>query len=233
MQRSDRHRALVDLLRARTEQPISVPRLAERFEVSTRTIERDIRALQNAGVPIYGVAGRTGGFAIGRDFSLPPLAITPTEALTVLAGLGVMDGSPLAGDAARVRDKVLAAMSPQQREQGRDFAARVALMAPERPTDGEVASAVRDALVDPRVLELSYTDPRDGESTERSVEPLGLILVRGNWILVGWCRLRRGVRGFRTDAITAIRPTVERPPERDPDPFTADLARWDFLAAAP
>jgi predicted DNA-binding transcriptional regulator YafY len=233
VKRSDRHRALVDLLRARAEQPISVPRLADRFEVSTRTIERDIRALQEAGVPIYGVPGCTGGFAIGRDFSLPPLAITPAEALAVLAGLGVMDGSPLARDAVRVRDKVLAAMSPQQRAQGRAFAARVALMAPDRPTEDEVARVVREVLVEPRVVELAYCDPRTGACTERSVEPLGMILVRGNWILVGWCRLRGGVRGFRTDGITAIRHTSERPPVRDPDPLVSDLSRWDFLAAAP
>lgn len=75
---------------------------------------------------------------------------------------------------------------------------------------------------------LEYARPETGERTRRAVEPLGLITVRGGWILVGWCRLRGGVRGFRTDRILEITSTQEVPPERDPDPLGEDLSRWDF-----
>lgn len=231
MTRSDRQRALVDLLRARAEQPVPVSRLAARFAVSTRTIERDVRALQETGIPIYGVPGRAGGYAIGRDFSLPPLMFRDAEALSVLAGLSVMGGSPLAADAASARDKVLAAMRPDVREVGRSLASRVAVRAPEGSARGEVDRVIREVLAEPRVVHLVYADPRTGTVTERHVEPLGLIQVRGNWILVGWCRLRRGVRGFRTDGIRELTATGERPPVRTPDPLAEDLARWDFLTA--
>lgn len=229
MRRSDRQRALIDHLRARAETPVPVPRLAERYGVSTRTVERDIRALQESGIPIYGSPGRGGGYAIGRDFSLPPLALTQEEALAVLAGLGVMAGSPFARGAERARDKVLAAMGARARAEGHRLSSRVDALAPEARTADDVERVVREVLLAPRVVELVYRDHRTDAETERAVEPLGLILVRGAWVLVGWCRLRDGVRGFRTDRIVSITPTTEPLPRREGDPLRDDLARWDFL----
>lgn len=232
MRRSERQYAIVDALRARAERPVSVTALAARFGVSSRTIERDIRALRDAGVPIYGEPGRTGGHAIGRDFSLPPLALTTAEALAALSGLAVMAGSPFADDSRSAADKILAAMPFTARDEARAFASRVSPLAPDAPTEPGIAAAVRGVLADPHVVRLEYADPRTGDTTERAVEPLGLILVRGNWILVGWCRLRRGIRGFRTDGIRRIEVTAERVVPREGDPLGADLERWDFLPAA-
>ncbi|MGP9538044.1 helix-turn-helix transcriptional regulator [Brachybacterium sp. AOP43-C2-M15] len=137
-------------------------------------------------------------------------------------------GSPFAEDARRAMDKVLVAMPPERRDRARSLAARVATMAPEGPTDPDVAAAVREALDAPRVLELECSSHEPGEHTRPAVEPLGLITVRGGWILVGWCRLRGGVRGFLTDRILSLRITEEGPPRRRPDPLEQDLSRWDF-----
>ncbi|MGO1391573.1 helix-turn-helix transcriptional regulator [Brachybacterium alimentarium] len=228
MRRSERHHALLDVLRARAERPVSVPRLAERFAVGTRTIERDLAALQAAGVPIYAEPGRRGGYAIRRDYSLPPLAFTLAEAAAVTAGLSVMMGSPFAEEAQQAMDKVLGAMPPERRQRARVLAGRVAAQAPEQPTADAISQVVRDVIEDRRVVELEYRAHDTEKSTRRAVEPLGLITVRGGWILVGWCRLRDAVRGFRTDRILSIRATGEISPERSPDPLAADLARWDF-----
>lgn len=229
MRRSQRHHALLDVPRANAERPISVPRLAERFAVSTRTIERDIRALLEAGVPLYAHPGRHGGYAIRRDYSLPPLAFTGAEATAVVAALSAMMASPFAPASRRAMDKVLAAMPPAHRAAARSLAGRVAALAPETETSSETTEVVRQVLLDPHVVELEYVSHDSGERTRRAVEPLGMITVRGNWILVGWCRLRQGVRGFLTERIVTIRATGEVPPERTPDPFDTDLARWDFL----
>ncbi|MGP9680810.1 helix-turn-helix transcriptional regulator [Brachybacterium sp. AOP3-A1-3] len=228
MRRSERHHALLDVLRANAERPVPVPRLAERFAVSTRTIERDLAALQASGVPIYAEPGRRGGYAIRRDYSLPPLAFTLAEATAVTAGLSVMMGSPFAGDAQRAMDKVLGAMPPERRQRARALAGRVAAQAPEQPTADAISQVVRDVVEDRRVVEIEYLSSGTEKPIHRMVEPLGLITVRGGWILVGWCRLRDGVRGFRTDRIHSIRATSEIPPERSPDPLAADLSRWDF-----
>lgn len=93
--------ALVDLLRG-SRRPWSAARLSEEFEVSKRTIERDIQSLQLAGVPIYAEHGVSGGYSILREHSLPPLNLTVPESLAVLAGLGLLETSPYGAAARRV-----------------------------------------------------------------------------------------------------------------------------------
>jgi predicted DNA-binding transcriptional regulator YafY len=107
MRRSERLYALVDLLRG-SRRPFSATRLSEEFEVSKRTIERDIQSLQLAGVPIYADYGVSGGYSILREHSLPPLNLTVPESLAVLAGLGLLETAPYGAAARRARAKVLA-----------------------------------------------------------------------------------------------------------------------------
>ena len=101
MRRAERLYALVDLLRG-SRRPLSAARLSEEFEVSKRTIERDIQSLQLAGVPIYADHGASGGYSILREHSLPPLNLTVPESLAVLAGLGLLENSPYGAAARRV-----------------------------------------------------------------------------------------------------------------------------------
>ena len=84
MNRTDRLYALVEELRAVAPRPRSARRLAERFEVSVRTIERDIGALQQAGLPIWAEPGRTGGYVIDASATLGPAGFTLDEALAIL-----------------------------------------------------------------------------------------------------------------------------------------------------
>ena len=87
MNRTDRLYALVEELRAVAPRPRSARQLAGRYEVSTRTIERDILALQEAGVPIYAVAGRCGGYVIDKALTLPPLNFTAAEMVAMAVSL--------------------------------------------------------------------------------------------------------------------------------------------------
>ena len=93
MNRTDRLYALVEELRAVAPRPRSARQLAGRYEVSTRTIERDVLALQEAGVPIYAVAGRCGGYVIDKTLTLPPDSLPstrkfPTVPKTVVGSVG-------------------------------------------------------------------------------------------------------------------------------------------------
>ncbi|HKS99897.1 MAG TPA: HTH domain-containing protein, partial [Rugosimonospora sp.] len=100
MNRTDRLYAMVEELRAVAPRPRSARWLARRFEVCARTVERDIGALQEAGVPIYAEAGRTGGYALDKRHSLPPVNITASEAVAVAVALEGLRGTPF-HDAAR------------------------------------------------------------------------------------------------------------------------------------
>src|SRR5437763_17168760 len=95
MNRTDRLYALVEELRAVTPAPRSARWLAQRFEVSARTVERDIGALQQAGVPIYAEPGRTGGYVLDRTHTLPPVNVTAGEAGAIAVALEGVRGTPV------------------------------------------------------------------------------------------------------------------------------------------
>lgn len=108
MNRTDRLYALVEELRAVAPRPRSARQLAGRYEVSTRTIERDILALQEAGVPIYAVAGRCGGYVIDKALTLPPLNFTAAEMVAMAVSLARVEPAPFASALRSALRKVLA-----------------------------------------------------------------------------------------------------------------------------
>ncbi|MFJ4449058.1 helix-turn-helix transcriptional regulator [[Kitasatospora] papulosa] len=232
MKRAERQYALVDLLRG-ARRPRPAARLADEFGVSPRTIERDIASLQLAGVPIYAEHGATGGYAILREYSLPPLNLSATESLAVLAGLALLDSSPYQAAARRARAKIAAVMEEEHREPVQKMLGMIQVIDAVAPTNDAVPlGMLSDVIADRRVVRLTYLgEDKDGgpdpaTSTVRDVETMGLLRAGDAWLLAGWCRLRDAIRGFRIERITELRILDEAPPPRDPALLEADLARW-------
>lgn len=224
MNRTDRLYALVEHLRAVSPRCRSARELAARFEVSVRTIERDIAALQESGVPIYAAPGRRGGYALDKKMSLPPLNFTPAEAVAIAVALSRAGDQPFGRQARSALRKVVAAMPGREGELARELARRVLHISepeePARPLGAEAVSRViEEALLRRRVLRLDYADAK-GALTSRDVEPGVFLGGRGGfWYLVGWCRLRDDVRVFRLDRITGAAVTGERCPDRPVERF--------------
>jgi predicted DNA-binding transcriptional regulator YafY len=209
--RTDRLYALVEELRAVAPRPRSARWLAGRFEVSARTIERDICALQQSGVPVWAEAGRTGGYCLDADRTLPPVNFTPGEAMALAVALRHVAGTPFGQDGTAALRKVLAAMREDDAAAARDLAARVYLVGDTNPPP--VPVVITDALASRRVLRIGYAD-RHGLVTRRDIEPLGFVGVTDRWYLLAWCRLRDAVRAFRTDRITMVTVTAQVPAPR-------------------
>jgi predicted DNA-binding transcriptional regulator YafY len=218
LNRTDRLYAIVEELRAAAPGVRTARDLSELFEVSTRTIERDILALQEAGVPMRGAAGRRGGYSIDPARTLPPVNFTPSEALAVAVAL--VDGvGPFAAAGRQARNKVLAAMSADDLEATRARAQRVRRYArPDTVDPPVVPMAVQHAIAADEVVAIDYRD-RNGSVTRREVEPVGVISLDDDWYLVGWCRLRGDARSFRLDRIRRAHTTGEAAPVRDPERF--------------
>jgi len=214
--RTDRLYALVEELRARAPRPVPGPELAARFEVSLRTVERDVQALLEAGVPIWTERGRDGGYCLDRAASLPPLNLTTPEATAVVIALAALGPGPFADAARAARRKIVAVLSPGSVDALEELTARmrVAPAHTPAPIDAPLLDDVRAAVEQRRVVELDYED-RNGDRTWRAVEAHGLYVGDGHWALVGWCRLRDDGRVFRLDRIRGLRPTGERAPDRD------------------
>jgi predicted DNA-binding transcriptional regulator YafY len=223
--RTDRLYAIVEELRASAPAARTAKELAEVYELSTRTIERDILALQEAGVPIRGEPGRRGGYSIDPARTLPPMNFTPTEALAIAVALEG-DRGPFAAAGRSARNKILAAMSGDDREASRAMAERVRRV--RRPQHGgpapQVPMTVQRAIAEHLVVTIDYLDGRS-TSSRREVEPIGVVSLDSTWYLVAWCRLREDARSFRLDRIHGAELTGDRAPTRDPELFLEFMPR--------
>jgi predicted DNA-binding transcriptional regulator YafY len=214
--RTDRLYALVEELRAAAPAYRSTTWLAERFEVSTRTVERDLSALQQAGVPIYATPGRRGGYAIDVQHTLPPLNLTAAEVAAIATALAVDSSTPFTHAGRSALQKILAVLHEVDADGTRELAARVRLFRRDDDDAPRPPGVVEHAIVQRRVVELEYVD-KSGTPTTRVVEPVAVLGVRPNWYLWGWCRLRSAPRAFRLDRIRGAVMTDESAPDRGLD----------------
>jgi predicted DNA-binding transcriptional regulator YafY len=211
MNRIDRLYALVEELRAAGARGRTARRLADHFEVSVRTIERDLSALGQAGVPLATKQGRAGGYTLDRSMSLPPLNFTPGEAAAVAVALGRNEHVLFARDARSALHKIMSAMPERALEEACATAAKVRLLVQPAPDpDAAIAETIWRAVRENRTLRIRYTDI-GGLQTEREVEPLHIVVGPNGSYLTAWCHLREDDRVFRLDRITRADP-VPAPP---------------------
>ena len=215
MNRIDRLYALVEELRAAGRRGRTARQLAEHFEVSVRTVERDLSALGQAGIPLATRTGRTGGYTVDRSMSLPPLNFTPREAAAVAVALSRSEHVLFAYDARSALQKIVAAMPERALAEARATADKVRLLVQPAPDpDAEIAETIWRAVRDNHVLRIRYIDV-GGLETEREVEPQHVVVGPNGSYLAAWCHLRRDDRVFRMDRITRAEPTPSLPrPER-------------------
>lgn len=215
MNRTDRLVALVMLMQSR--RITTAAQMAEHFEVTERTIYRDLAALGEGGVPIMGEAGV--GYTLMRGYHLPPVMFSPDEALAMVTAGMLAERMTDASVREAIRSALgkVGAVLPVDL-QGRVQRLRQSMQVSNRvPNTGPVAlNRVQMALAEARVLEIHYHGARRDEGTRREVEPLGLAFYLDHWHLIGWCRLRQEVRDFRVDRIQDLRVLVEpSPPRKD------------------
>jgi predicted DNA-binding transcriptional regulator YafY len=219
--RTDRLYALVEELRAVSPRPRTARALAERFEVSVRTIERDLDALLQAGVPLYASPGPGGGYALDKARTLPPVNFTPEEATALAIALSRPGASPLAETLRSALRKVVGVMPAADAEAAHRLAGRVRLFPHASDSPPPMARIVEEAVLTHQVVDISYED-RHGRATSRLVEPMMLVGSGEAWYLCGFCRLRNAQRAFRLDRIATARLTDEKAPDRG-EPVVDDL----------
>jgi predicted DNA-binding transcriptional regulator YafY len=217
MNRTDRLVAMVMYLQGR--RLVRAEDMAAHFEVSVRTIYRDISALGEAGVPIAGEAGV--GYSLVRGYHLPPVMLTEDEAASLFVGAELVRQFTDASLSAPVNAAVdkLRAVLPRERQDHVERLARQTVVVG-RVSHGGIDPeaqpwllAVQRGVGQRRVLRLAYRG-RERAETSRDVEPLGVVCYGGTWHLVAWCRLRKDVRHFRVDRIRKLHALDEHFPAR-------------------
>lgn len=220
MDRAARLHALTEELRRAGDRGRTAEQLAAQFEVTTRTIKRDIAVLQSSGAPIWATAGPGGGYGIIGNGTLPPVNFTPAQAVSVALALTAFRDAPFATDGRAALAKLLDVMDAESRERVHRLGAKVWIRRDDDTASAEprIRRVVEDAVQRELLVSLRYVD-RDGERTDRVVEPHLLAHTRGSWFLVAWCLSRAGVRWFRLDRVSDATLTGRSFVPRDPSLF--------------
>ncbi len=201
MRRADRLFQLVQLIRGRRLTTAAF--LAQRLEVSERTVYRDVADLQHQGVPIEGEAGV--GYRLGQGFELPPLMFTQDEARALVASVRMAQvwQDPALAQASQVAlGKILSVLPTAARA----AAQSMAIYAPPLGLEPEVQvrlQTLREAAQDHRKVRMAYRDAAQALS-QRVVRPLGCFYWGKVWTLAAWCEVRHDFRSFRLDRMDAL-----------------------------
>ncbi|MEL6921343.1 MAG: YafY family protein [Pseudomonadota bacterium] len=207
MRRADRLFQIVQHLRG--GRLVTAQMLAERLEVSERTIYRDIADLQSTGVPIDGEAGV--GYIMRDGFDLPPLMFTRDEIVALVAGarmLRSVGGLEMARAAQEALVKIETVLPDRERERLRAVSIRVPFRKMS-DDEREALDVVERASEDRHVITFDYVDAK-GAKTNRRINPLGLWMWTKAWTTVGWCHDRDDFRMFRIDRMSNLHITHER-----------------------
>lgn len=172
--------------------------LAERFEVSSRTIYRDIEALSSAGIPVYMSKGKGGGISLLPDFVLNKAVITDEEKEEILSSLKAVNAVNLSKT-----DTALKKLSSLFGESNTDWIEVDFSSWANAENETEVFHTIKSAILGKRVISFSYANAK-GQQTSREVEPLKLCFKSGAWYLYGYCKSRFDFRFFKLRRIREL-----------------------------
>lgn len=203
MNRFDRITAILLQLQAR--RVVSGPALAERFGVSLRTIYRDLRTLELAGVPLFGEAGV--GYSLAEGYRLPPVLFTRAEATALLTAEKLaarLTDAPTAQLTSAAMDKLRAVLRPPDRDHLAALTPHIQVLGPGGwPGPPGSYQQLVAAVATRQVARLRYQAAPSTAPSVREVEPIGLYLSQ-HWHVVAYCRLRQAFRNFRLDRIKEL-----------------------------
>lgn len=215
-------RALAILLLLTRRQLLPASELSARFEVSVRTVYRDVDRLMALGIPIEAARGAAGGFRLSGDYLSPPIALNRLETTALLVALSLVRGletTPLKSDLETAEAKLLAALPKAAREVLARGPKIVGIERPpddifhgrrpaERPEDHQAAvDRFLEGILTQRRVEVTHRNPRRPNERMHEIEPHGLLWDRDLWYLVGRSLEADEVRMWRADRVLSIKVT--------------------------
>ncbi len=181
--------------------------LAEKHGVSIRTIYRDIRTLENSGIPIITEEGR--GYSGMEGYQLPPVMFTEEEANSVITAEQMIlknKDQSLAETYSSAITKIKSVLKYNQKEKADLLTERIEFRENEsNQKSSKLLMKVQSAITDFQLIEINYQS-LEGKTTTRIVEPFAIYSTQGNWLLIAFCRLRKEFRAFRIDQIQKLIP---------------------------
>jgi len=217
-------RIVAILIQLQSKRVVTAQELADRFQVSLRTIYRDIRTLEVSGVPIISEAGL--GYSIMEGYRLPPIMFTREEASSFVAAEKLMQkftDKTLGAYHETAMYKVKSVLRGKEKDWVEALESQVVIDPAQSLFNEKIPDALEilfESIAEKRQVELTYESLNAREETKRSIEPVGLFHENNFWYLLGYCHLRKDYRQFRTDRMQAIR--------RSSKPFTLIHQSLDY-----
>lgn len=206
MNRIDRLFSILTLLQSKKY--VTAEKIAEKYQLSIRTVYRDIRALIESGIPVSFEQHR--GYFIVQGYFLPPVSFSPEEANAFLLIEAIVSGftdKSIRKHYSSGLNKIKAVMRSAEKEKLDSLSENIKLQVPERlQNDEEYLSPLQLAISAKTIIEIDYKNNNE-EVSKRTVEPIGLIFYAFSWHLIGWCHLRNDYRDFKTSRILKLRNT--------------------------
>jgi len=202
------------LIQLQSKKVVKAHEIADRFDISLRTVYRDIRALEEAGVPIGAEAGV--GYYINAEFHLPPVMFTKEEASAFLLAeklVGKLSDSGVANAFESALYKVKSVLKVNEKEYLDSLNQKITVYNREPLGEGQQNLFLFDiqaALASKKVLKIGYTANYNKQSSSRFIEPVSLCNYDMRWHLIAYCRLRNAYRDFRLDRLNALEIQAEQ-----------------------
>lgn len=215
MNRTDRLLAIIIALQARGQQ--RAEDLASLFEISKRTIYRDLQALAESGIPLVSIPGK--GYSLIDGFFLPPVSLTLNEAIMLLLGCDVMGqnfDAEYRQAAQAAERKIMTVLPPPLRAEVQHLQQRIRFLEVGE-TPSERLSSLRRAIINQQMVSFAYQD-RYQQPSERMADPYALVHHDDAWYLLALCHTRQAMRKFRLTRIHDL--TVHEKRFYLPAPFT-------------
>jgi len=212
MNRIDRLAAI--LIQLQSRRLVKAQDIAEKFSISLRTVYRDVRALEEAGVPVIGEAGT--GYKLMEGYKLPPVMFNQDEASALLTAAKLVQSKTDASISKHYQsalDKIKAVLRLSEKDHIEEIEEHVMVMGHPAivyhpPSELHLQSLLK-AIGTSSVVEIRYFTIEKNETTQRKVEPVGVYYMGSHWYLVAFCQLRNDYRNFRTDKIDKLTLTQE------------------------
>jgi predicted DNA-binding transcriptional regulator YafY len=190
------------LIHLQTKRKITAQELADKFDISLRTVYRDIRVLEEAGVPVIGEAGT--GYSLMEGYRIPPVMFNEQEINALLTAKKLLQKNTdksFAENLDSIITKIKAIIRYSEKEKAEILEERVQVFADEKPASTNFLSTIQSAIVNRIILKIKYHALSTDAITERFVEPLAAYFTQDKWVMIAFCRLRNDLREFRIDRI--------------------------------
>lgn len=193
--------------------------IADKYEISVRTVYRDIKALGEIGVPIDYEPQK--GYTVLQGFFLPPVLLTSDEAnaLIMIAKLSERyTDKTIHKNVSNAIDKIKSVLQHREKEKADLLQEKIGIyVSPETDRKRDHLTIIQNAIVDKQILKISYVNNQN-EASEREIEPIGMSFYTNQWHLIGWCWIRKEYRDFKVLQIRDLKNTGQ--PFRKEDHFT-------------